>query len=127
MQNWNGNYCGIRRNTMFGLMIGTCALMPVKQGICAEPTAPTDPILQLMLDKGMITTSEAARVQAESDAIRTNQFHPDISKWKIADDKGIKSMEVFGDVRLRYESRSATDPAGGEIDTQRYRYAVRIG
>ena len=36
-------------------------------------------------------------------------------------------MQLFGDVRLRYEDRSALDPAGNRIDLQRFRYAVRVG
>ena len=47
------------------------------------------------------------------------------SKWKISE--GIKSVELFGDLKLRYEDRSAEDPAGNSIDLQRFRYAVRLG
>jgi hypothetical protein len=109
-------------------MAGICTLMPVSHGFCSDVAAAPDPILQLMLDKGMITESEAARVQAESDALRTNHMAaPDVSKWKMSDGLGIKNIELFGDVRLRYESRTATDPANGSINLQRYRYAVRIG
>jgi hypothetical protein len=100
----------------------------LSHGLASDVAANPDPILQLMLEKGMITESEAAKVQAESDARRTNNIvTPDVSKWKISDGLGIKSIELFGDVRLRYENRSASDPNSGVIDDQRYRYAVRIG
>jgi hypothetical protein len=92
-------------------------------------TAPTDPVLGLMLEKGMITEDEAAKVQAQADALRTNmaaQFaRENASKWKIS--SGIKDMEIFGDVRSRYEDRLERDPSGGKIDLQRFRYAVRFG
>ncbi|HMD55626.1 MAG TPA: putative porin, partial [Phycisphaerae bacterium] len=91
---------------------------------------PSDPILNLFLQKGFITQSEADKARAEVQALRTNelselpsQLPP--SKWKISD--GIKDMEFFGDVRLRYEDRSATAPTGGSIDLNRYRYAIRLG
>ncbi|HZI33232.1 MAG TPA: putative porin, partial [Candidatus Binatia bacterium] len=47
------------------------------------------------------------------------------AQWKI--NKGVVSMELFGNVRVRYEDRQAKDPSGGKIDLQRERYAVRFG
>lgn len=91
-------------------------------------TVPADPVLGLMLEKGMITEDEAAKVQAQVDARRTNmeaQYSEANSKWKIS--PGIKNMEFFGDLRLRYEDRNETDPSRGKIDLERYRYAVRFG
>jgi hypothetical protein len=90
------------------------------------PSSPSDPVLDLMLEKGMITEDEAAKVQAQVDARRTNmaaQFPA--SAWKV--NTGVKGLELFGDVRTRYEGRSATDPAGNNIDQQRLRYALRFG
>ena len=86
----------------------------------------SDPVLNLMLEKGMVTESEAAKVQAQVDARRSNPaaIFPD-SKWKF--NTGIKNMEVFGDLRVRYEDRQAVDPIGGRIDLQRERYAIRFG
>ena len=86
----------------------------------------SDPVLNLMLEKGMVTESEAAKVQAQVDARRSNPaaIFPD-SKWKF--NTGIKNMEVFGDLRVRYEDRQAVDPTGGRIDLQRERYAIRFG
>ena len=88
----------------------------------------SDPILDLFIKKGFVTQQEADQVRAEAEAIRTNQTEtvsPPDSKWKIS--PGLKNMELFGDIRLRYEDRSASDPAGGSIDLQRYRYSVRFG
>jgi hypothetical protein len=85
-----------------------------------------DPLLDLMLNKGMITEEEARKVQAEADAIRTNGAArmPD-SRWKMS--SAIKNVELFGDLRLRFEDRAAKDPNGGQIDLQRLRYALRLG
>src|SRR5277367_492536 len=53
--------------------------------------APSDPVLSLLLEKGMITEDEAAKVQAQVDSQRTNMdasFAAANSKWKIS--PGIK-------------------------------------
>ena len=124
----NGKIWGLRWNRWLAVLAGTWAIFPSSKVQAGDVASNPDPILQLMLEKGMITESEAARVQAESDARRTNNIAtPDISKWKIEDGLGIKSIELFGDVRLRYENRTASDPNSGDINLQRYRYAVRIG
>lgn len=110
------------------LMAAGSVVGSINNAFCADDSAPalSDPVLNLLLEKGMITESEASKVQAQVDANRTNeiaQMPP--SKWKIA--SGIQSVELFGDVRMRYEDRRATDPSGGDIDLTRLRYAVRVG
>ena len=100
-----------------------CSLQPLHSVRAADNT---DPVLGLMLEKGMITEDEAAKVQSQMDSLHTNpaaQF-PE-SKWKIS--PGIKDIEIYGDLRARFEDRSEEDPAGGKIDLQRYRYSVRVG
>ena len=51
-----------------------------------------------------------------------------ISKWKMSD--AIKSMQLFGDLRFRYEYRGVDNVPGATPDTydrERFRYALRIG
>jgi Putative porin len=100
-------------------------IIAASQAFCADPS---DPIINLFVQKGIITESEAAKAKAEIEAIRTNQMQmPPMppSKWKLSD--GIKKIELYGDIRARFESRSIQDPSGGHIDLDRYRYAVRLG
>ncbi|MEI6566348.1 MAG: putative porin [Verrucomicrobiota bacterium] len=94
----------------------------------------SDPVLNLLLEKGVISQQELDRARAESAAInRTNaatisdaQFAAaSASKWRIG--SAIKSVELFGDVRLRYEDRTADDPGAGTIGLSRERAAVRVG
>jgi len=101
-------------------------------GWCADSSITnnntTDPLLDLFIKKGFVTQQEAEQVETEAAALRTNGAQmPSAppSKWKIG--QGIKNVELFGDIRLRYEDRSATDPSGNSIDEQRFRYAVRLG
>jgi hypothetical protein len=98
------------------------------RGWGADASQNTDPLLDLFIQKGFVTQQEAKRVEAEAQALRTNGTQMPMmpeSKWKIGD--GIKGVELFGDVRLRYEDRAAADPGGNQIDLQRFRYAVRVG
>lgn len=93
----------------------------------ARGAATPDPLLELLIQKGMLTRAEADRVKAEAEANRTNQASmPAVdSKWKIA--KSIKNVELFGDVRLRYEHREAATPVGARLELDRARVAARIG
>ena len=132
MQNPHRKSCGARRpnfpNTprlslRFAVIASICAALTVSSGFCVESS---DPLLDLMLRKGLITEDEAQKVKAEADTIRTNGVPPLAeSKWKLS--PNLKNVELFGDVRVRYEDRSAQDPAGNSLDLQRFRYAVRVG
>jgi hypothetical protein len=101
-------------------------------GRCAEPGGALDPVLDLFIQKGFITQQEVEKVKAEAESKRTNSLSNTAllgSKWKLSD--GLKQIELFGDIRARYEDRSAEDPTqgrnAGNIDLQRFRYAVRLG
>ena len=90
--------------------------------------ASPDPVLNLMLEKGIITEDEAAKVQSQVDNLRTNmasQYATENSKWRFA--PSIKDIELYGDFRVRYEGRTELDPSGGRIKLDRFRYAVRLG
>jgi hypothetical protein len=104
------------------LVVSTAAI-----GSCAEAS---DPLLDLFIQKGFVTQQEAEKVKAEADALRnrTNDNAmptPEVSKWKLS--TGIKSVELFGDIRLRFENRQAQDPQANQIKLNRLRYAVRLG
>jgi hypothetical protein len=107
------------------IVIGTTAIVIACEGtraICADQQ---DPLLNLLLQKGILTEDEAKKVQAEVDAGRTNALQmPPESKWKI--NNAIKRIELFGDLRVRYEYRQADVP-DGRIELDRFRYAVRLG
>jgi hypothetical protein len=93
--------------------------------------ASVGPLLDLFVKKGFVTQEEADQVKAEAAAEQTNQDATmeaemaKLNKWKISD--GIEKIELFGDVRVRYEDREAKSPSYQNIDMQRERYALRIG
>src|SRR5258708_3128365 len=90
---------------------------------------PSDPVLDLLLQKGIVPEAEVQKTRPEPERIRTNELAnwmpPLESKWKI--NKAIKNVELFGDLRLRYEYRQANTPAFGRLELDRARYAVRLG
>jgi hypothetical protein len=84
-----------------------------------------DLLLDLLVKKGIVTPQEADELKKEADSLKTNNTSLSFSKWKIGD--GIRSVELFGDIRLRYESRSVRTPEDGLLELDRFRYALRLG
>lgn len=117
---------------LIGVGVLTLAANGIGQEVSTNATAfnasAPDPVLSLLVEKGMITEQEAAKAQAQADAMRTNEIselRESDSQWKIS--KAVKNLELFGDARLRYEDRSSAAPTGGSIDLNRFRYSVRVG
>ena len=110
------------------ILMGVMSAATLGWGADSSDTNASDPLLDLFIKKGFVTQNEAEQVEAEAEALRANesQMPPaPLSRWKIS--QGIKSVQFFGDIRLRYEDREAQDPGGDKIDLQRFRYAVRVG
>jgi hypothetical protein len=108
------------------LVVVVCALQPASRAFSDSTSEPVVKLLNLMLDKGIISEDDAAKFQAQLGAEETNQAARfPISPWKI--NAGIKDFEIFGDVRTRFEDRSEQDPVGDKVELQRYRYSVRLG
>jgi hypothetical protein len=104
-----------------GIMGGTAACLGLATTATAQVSA--DALLDKLVAKGILTQDEANGLKNES---VTN--NPEGSKFKIS--SAVKSMELFGDLRMRYEYRGAQlGPEAGSIyDTaNRWRYALRVG
>jgi len=110
-----------------------------------------DDLLEKLKDKGVLSEDEyqglkkareeellEQRAERRRQALKSAQDAEKEEKAKQATkvdiNPGIKSMQVFGDVRLRYESRagSSTFPITGtggakDLTSDRWRYAARIG
>ena len=97
--------------------------------VTAHAADSTDPVLDLLLQKGIVTDAEVQKAKAEAERIRTNEFNnlmpPMESKWKIG--KAFKNIELYGDLRVRYEYRQAVTPVGDRLELDRARYSVRLG
>jgi len=111
--------------------VAVCALTGRAQTPPATPppapatTPSADALLKKLVEKGVLTDQEAKDILAESTPTNTPA-----SKWKISN--AIKNIELFGDVRFRYEYREADNAPGSGSDKddyyrERFRFAVRAG
>jgi hypothetical protein len=123
------------------LLAGAAAMAALIPAVRAESSS--DALINKLEQKGILTSDEAKELRAEAEASDTNLISQiPASKWQLA--SSIKSIALFGDLRLRYEYRGADNPfpkagAGttvgdgnsGELgktyDRERFRYALRIG
>ena len=82
-------------------------------------------LVNKLVQKGILTDQEGKELMTQS---TTNQMSA--SKWKL--NNAIKNIELFGDVRLRYEYRAAENVPGSGVSgdsfkRERFRYALRAG
>ncbi len=87
----------------------------------------TDPLLNALIKKGVLTEKEAKEVQTE---VKDASESPSAPKYLLVN-SALKNVELFGDVRTRYEYRSAATSAstssGDTLARERFRYAFRLG
>jgi hypothetical protein len=107
--------------TAFGASV--LAALALTDGAWAQSS---DALLNTLVKKGILTEREAESIKAETAAAQTNNGPAvELSKWRIGD--AIKSVELFGDIRLRYEDRDAKAPDYTSVRLQRFRYSLRFG
>lgn len=104
-----------------GMMAGTAACVALATTATAQVSA--DALLDKLVAKGILKQDEAEELKNEALTNTDNGM-----KFKMSG--AIKSMELYGDLRMRYEYRAAQlgPQAGGIYDANnRWRYALRIG
>ena len=110
------------------LFASTAALLTLATPSHAQ-TVNSDPLIDKLEQKGILSATEAAELRNESLTDQTNLVNSiPASKWKISD--SIKSIQLYGDFRLRYEYRGVDNLLGASSSTyyrERFRYALRIG
>ena len=108
-------------------------------GAASAPAfADMETLLDKLHEKGVLSDEDYQEMRTEARAERRNQAlkdakeeekkqqpAPDSAKFKMSE--AIKSMELYGDLRLRYEDRIAIAPNASELERQRWRYAFRLG
>lgn len=118
----------LKNKTKVSLAAAVSMSMAFAPQIHADSSDAVDHLLNKLEQKGVLTESEANELKAEESADETNQPPPQPSVWKVANT--FKSIQLFGDVRLRYEYRGADNIPGATPGTyyrERYRYALRFG
>ncbi|HZM05754.1 MAG TPA: putative porin [Candidatus Saccharimonadales bacterium] len=98
---------------------------PASETNAPPSTKVSDPLLDLFIKKGYVTQQEAEQVRAEAEAMQSTNTLPTSSKWKFGGN--IKDVELYGDLRFRYEERSVHTSLGDRFELDRLRYALRLG
>ena len=122
------------RVTKRALFAGATALLTLVPQTRAQSSV--DLLLDKLEQKGVLTVDEAKQLREQCEAAQTNTVNElPASKWKLAD--SIKSIGLYGDLRLRYEYRGADNPTpgfgsatgatGDTYQRERFRYALRFG
>lgn len=124
-----------RRNLKAAVSLATAGLTALTISAHAQTQTPpaqppaNDPLVDILIKKGILTADEAKQIKAEAAAAQTNaaEVMP-ASKWRISN--AIKDIGLYGDMRLRYEYRGVENAPGLAPETfarERFRYALRIG
>ncbi|HEV2331211.1 MAG TPA: putative porin [Verrucomicrobiae bacterium] len=116
--------------TKVAFLAGASALMAlVPQTRADNSTDSVDRLLNKLEQKGVLTADEANELKAENSTDQTNSVNQGPpSVWKISNT--FKSINLFGDLRFRYEYRGADNVPGASPNTyyrERFRYALRFG
>ncbi|HVY08365.1 MAG TPA: putative porin [Burkholderiales bacterium] len=106
--------------------------------VSAPASADMETLLDKLHEKGVLSDEDYQQMRTEARAERRSQAlkdakeeekkqqpAPDSTRFRMAE--AMKSVELYGDIRLRYEDRIATSPSDVNYDRQRWRYALRIG
>jgi Putative porin len=115
------------KHKLTGIIAGTAAFLALAAPAKAQVSA--DAILDRLVAKGILKQDEAEELKKE--ALTNNAEAANMAeaqKFKLS--KVIKSVELYGDLRFRYEYRAAKlGPEAGSIyDAEnRWRYALRVG
>ena len=121
-------------NTKFTIvgLAALCAALtfPIQQAHAQADSA----LLNALVKKGVLSDQEAQQIQAEDE-----KEYNTTAASKITLASSIKTITFYGDLRLRYELRDGTTPAGytgsggahlsaaDSEDDSRYRYRLRFG
>jgi hypothetical protein len=116
----------LKRN-ITGIMAGAAVCLALATTGKAQVSA--DAILDKLVAKGILTQEEAEQLKKEAPTNNPGNYNnAQFPKFKLSN--VFKSAELYGDLRFRFESRSAKlgPEAGGVYDAEnRWRYALRIG
>lgn len=90
------------------------------------PPSDADILLDLFRKKGLISEQDVQEAQKALQQ-RRSQSTESAGSSLIKVNKAIKSLELFGDARLRYEWREGQSVYSDTLSRERYRYRLRFG
>lgn len=112
--------------TKLALFAGAAALASLTPQAQAQTS--DDSLINKLEQKGILTSDEAKELRVESAASKTNLIN-NLSSSKLKLPDSFKNMQLFGDLRFRYEYRGVDNPSGtpSTYSKERFRYAFRVG
>jgi hypothetical protein len=126
-----GIYLRMKKTIVWLISAGVFLILTLPSRAQSQSNTAVNNLLDKLEQKGVLTEEEASQLKAESAADQTNQVpppQPAPSLWKISNT--FKSVQLFGDVRFRYEYRGVDNLPGASQSTfyrERLRYAIRAG
>jgi hypothetical protein len=115
------------KRKLAGIVAGAAVFLTLAATAKAQVSG--DAILDKLVAKGILTQEEAAQLKKEAATNNAGSYNnAQFPKFKLS--SAFKDAELYGDLRFRFESRSAKlGPEAGSIyDAEnRWRYALRIG
>jgi polyhydroxyalkanoate synthesis regulator phasin len=117
------------KNKLAAILPGTALCLALATTATAQVSA--DAIMDRLVAKGVLTQDEATELRKEAETNNAETMNGEGLKFKLS--SAIKSMEFYGDLRMRYENRSAQlGPEAGQYAgaydvANRWRYAIRLG
>jgi len=113
------------------IITGTLLLMSLGNAAQAQTQVHSDLLLDTLIRKGYLTQDEARNIEAGVAAQETNatsQATAPAPAFKLPG--SMESLQLYGDMRLRYEYRGTENAPGVNPDNfyrERFRYALRLG
>jgi hypothetical protein len=109
----------MKQNQLSRAIVVAGALMT---GVAASPVhaQSSDPLLDKLVEKGILTTKEAKELREESDQAFTKA-----AAAKTGMPEWVSQLKIYGDVRARIDNISAEQE--GVVDRLRYRGRARVG
>lgn len=112
------------RNQLTGMLAAMAVCLALAATAKAQVSA--DALLDKLVAKGILKPDEAEELKNEAATNSAKGINFKLSR-------AVKSLEIYGDVRMRYENRSgqlgpeAGQYAGDHDVANRWRYAIRLG
>jgi hypothetical protein len=96
----------------------------IAMGVVSAFAGETDLLLQKLVEKGVLTGSEAqemkVQMQEQTKKEIAEGIHPTLPSW-------VQTMKLKGDFRLRYQMDRSKDNSGARTDRHRGRMRLRLG
>jgi hypothetical protein len=115
--------------SLAALAAWTTSRLPAADSPPTPPPSDAEVLLHLFQEKGLISAQDVEKARAElARRAAASEEAPRLPKIKLAD--WVENLTLYGDARLRFESRGGEGgdrPDGDHFERNRWRYRLRFG